>query len=357
VATHPRRQHHGLNERPSLTSDRPAGHGHRANQTLRDLWLPHFARDQLNPLLGYAPGVTESVMPERIEDVRAAGVQIFQHAGWHDSSPRGQLLARKSFGGRITLGAWRHGLFARSEGGALIREELFSWFDEVLKGTARRQSPPVRYETVNRLNRSWGGDMTSGIDQRGLSYTSAPLAADTEVTGHPVANLWLSAEARDVDLVAWLSEVDAEGRSRYVTDGAMRASHRALARVPPWSELGLPFHPGTGDTLQSLRPGEFRRRGVGGRAVRGRESSLAAVRRRLACLRTARPDLCRGLGAAAAIPASGSVRAQARNSFGCGPFRGLGTLAVGIACNTSRVPDDDARRRHVIRATVPCGSR
>jgi putative CocE/NonD family hydrolase len=288
---------------------------HRANQTLRDLWLPHFARDQVNPLLGYAPGITESVMPERIEDVRAAGVQVFQHAGWHDASPRGQLLAWKAFGGRITLGAWRHGLFARTEGGALIREELFAWFDEVLKGSVRRQSPPVRYETINRmgepvwnwaaewplpgqvstryfiapgthsltqsppaaaaadayrvdaevaafdgnfnrLNRSWGGDMTTGIDQRGLSYTSAPLAADTEVTGHPVASLWLSADARDVDLVAWLSEVDAEGRSRYVTDGAMRASHRALAQVPPWSELGLPYHPSTRDALQPLPPGE-----------------------------------------------------------------------------------------------------
>ena len=76
-------------------------------------------------------------------------------------------------------------------------------------------------------------------DAKGLSYTTAPLAAPLEVTGHPVVHLWISASAPDVDVFVYLEEVDAKGGSRYVSEGALRASHRATAD-PGYDLMGLP---------------------------------------------------------------------------------------------------------------------
>jgi predicted acyl esterase len=49
--------------------------------------------------------------------------------------------------------------------------------------------------------------------------------------------------------------VDASGSSRYVTEGQLRASHRATA-TPPWNNLGLPWHPSRRADLRPLVPGE-----------------------------------------------------------------------------------------------------
>ncbi len=78
-------------------------------------------------------------------------------------------------------------------------------------------------------------------DRRGLTYTTPPLAAAVEVTGHPVVRLWVTASAPDVDVFAVLEDVRPDGFSDYVTEGRLRASHRLLAD-PPYNRLGLPYH-------------------------------------------------------------------------------------------------------------------
>jgi putative CocE/NonD family hydrolase len=80
-------------------------------------------------------------------------------------------------------------------------------------------------------------------DAKSLTYTTAPLAADLTVAGHPVVTLWLSSSTNDADLIVLLEEVDPTGASRYVTEGALRASHRRLSDAP-WNNLGLPFQRG-----------------------------------------------------------------------------------------------------------------
>ncbi|MYH10362.1 MAG: CocE/NonD family hydrolase [Gemmatimonadales bacterium] len=77
-------------------------------------------------------------------------------------------------------------------------------------------------------------------DAKSLTYTTPPLESDLTVTGHPVVTLWVTSSKRDADFFVLLEEVDAEGSSRYVTEGVLRASHRALAEAP-WENLGLPF--------------------------------------------------------------------------------------------------------------------
>jgi putative CocE/NonD family hydrolase len=78
-------------------------------------------------------------------------------------------------------------------------------------------------------------------DGKALAYTTPPLGNDVEVTGHPVARLWLATEAPDLDVFVYLEQVDGGGRSVYITEGVLRASHRNLSRAP-FDNLGLPFH-------------------------------------------------------------------------------------------------------------------
>ena len=99
--------------------------------------------------------------------------------------------------------------------------------------------------TSNRWTNGYGGplgysDMGSN-DERSLCFTSEPLANDLEITGHPIASLWISSNAEDGDFFVYLEEVDEEGNSSYVTEGSLRASHRAL-HTPPYQYLGLPYH-------------------------------------------------------------------------------------------------------------------
>jgi len=92
------------------------------------------------------------------------------------------------------------------------------------------------------------------LDEKGLTYTTPPLASDVEVTGHPVMHLWVSSTATDGDFFVFLEEIDEDGVSQFVSDGILRASHRATA-TPPWDHLGLPWHRSYEEDLIDL-PGE-----------------------------------------------------------------------------------------------------
>jgi len=98
-------------------------------------------------------------------------------------------------------------------------------------------------------------DMTAN-DQKGLTYTSEPLTEDLEVTGHPVIHLWASSTAADGDFFVYLEEIDGQGFSHYLSEGTLRASHRAL-HEPYYDNLGLPFHRSHKEDVATLKPGEI----------------------------------------------------------------------------------------------------
>jgi hypothetical protein len=77
-------------------------------------------------------------------------------------------------------------------------------------------------------------------DAKGWTYTTAPLAERLEVTGHPVAHLWITADTTDADVYVYLEEVEPSGRSNFVTDGQLRASRSRLGRAP-YHKFGLPY--------------------------------------------------------------------------------------------------------------------
>ena len=63
-------------------------------------------------------------------------------------------------------------------------------------------------------------------DQDLLVYTSEPLSAPLEVTGHPVATVYLSSTTPDTTLFVYLEDVTPEGDVHYVTEGELRAIHQ-----------------------------------------------------------------------------------------------------------------------------------
>jgi len=65
-------------------------------------------------------------------------------------------------------------------------------------------------------------------DNKTYYYETAPLEEDMEVTGHPIINMWLSANHDDADVHAYLTDVDESGRSIYVTEGHQRAAWAGL---------------------------------------------------------------------------------------------------------------------------------
>lgn len=89
-----------------------------------------------------------------------------------------------------------------------------------------------------------------------VTYETAPLRADTEVTGDPVASLWISTAAPDVDVIARLEDVAPDGQATsYQMLGGLRASVRKLGTAP-YDNRGLPWHPSRQEDVQPLKAGE-----------------------------------------------------------------------------------------------------
>lgn len=73
-------------------------------------------------------------------------------------------------------------------------------------------------------------------------FRSAPLDAAAELTGHAVLSLWLTASEPDAGLHVYLSEEEADGTVRYVTEGTLRALHRKISAPPATYRASWPFH-------------------------------------------------------------------------------------------------------------------
>ena len=85
------------------------------------------------------------------------------------------------------------------------------------------------------------GDMTLN-DELGLTYTTDALPNDVEVTGHPSVSIWIRTQADDLNLFAYLEEVELDGTATYVTEGRLRASHRATSEAPYKQVPGTVYH-------------------------------------------------------------------------------------------------------------------
>jgi putative CocE/NonD family hydrolase len=122
----------------------------------------------------------------------------------------------------------------------------------------------------SRMTAQWTAGIASGpcdTDNRtweatGLTYTTPPLAKDTELTGLIEASVWAElTSAKDATLVAVLSDVDpASGSSNQVTAGFLLASQRAVDKskstFSPEGELIRPWHPFTRASRAPVAPND-----------------------------------------------------------------------------------------------------
>ncbi len=95
-----------------------------------------------------------------------------------------------------------------------------------------------------------------GRDARMLCWTAPPAPHDTEVTGFPQLTLHIAVDAPDAAVIAYLEDVAPDGRTRYITEGSLRASFRATAPAPPDHPHPGPYHPCTRAAQQHLVPHE-----------------------------------------------------------------------------------------------------
>lgn len=100
-----------------------------------------------------------------------------------------------------------------------------------------------------------GLDDRAAMDERMLTYTSAPLERDLLVAGRPVVTLHLSSDHTDGAVLAYLEDVAPDGRSRYLTEGGLRLIHRRQVPNPhfPGEE---PYHSFARADARPMVPGE-----------------------------------------------------------------------------------------------------
>jgi len=281
-------------------------------QMLGQYWRD-MPRDGVDPTTGRRPGLEDSAITAW-QAIKASGIGVLQLGGWYDAAVAGQLEGQRLWGGRLVMGPWVH-VNRPGEGstfpeaGIDLDDETLRWFDAYAKGIGQPRKPSIRYYTMNApagrewreaatwpsyrkvryhfapdgtlsraapardaapavyagrdvpwfggkympLMRFWAGDMAA-TDAQSLTHTLAPLDRDTEVTGTPTAELWVSADTPDANVFAVLEDVAPDGRSTYVTDGRLRASWRAVAK-PAWAQ-GQTWHRGHAEDIKPLVPGE-----------------------------------------------------------------------------------------------------
>lgn len=87
-----------------------------------------------------------------------------------------------------------------------------------------------------------------------VTFTSVPLSEDTVIAGSGSADLWIAADARDVDLEVHVSEIRPDGQEQLIQSGWLRASHRALDE--PASTALRPRHQHTAEATEPLVVGQ-----------------------------------------------------------------------------------------------------
>ena len=90
-----------------------------------------------------------------------------------------------------------------------------------------------------------------------VTFTTEVMGQQTVMAGSGSVDLWIAAEAEDVDLQATLSEVRPDDQEMLVQSGWLRASHRKLDEKA--STALRPRHLHTAASIENLAPGQWTR--------------------------------------------------------------------------------------------------
>ena len=109
----------------------------------------------------------------------------------------------------------------------------------------------------NRWRTQVGGEVIypdrAEEDKKLLTYTSEPLEADLEITGHPIVDLFITSTHSDGGFYVYLEAIDEKGKVTYLTEGQLRAIHR---RVSNETSPLVPHHTFLKKDAMPLVPGE-----------------------------------------------------------------------------------------------------
>ncbi|WP_019936425.1 CocE/NonD family hydrolase [Bordetella sp. FB-8] len=114
----------------------------------------------------------------------------------------------------------------------------------------------TRYERIAAINSTEYYPDWQGRTDCMLSFTTGALTDAMELAGHAVLELWLRSSERDGALFAYLTEIEANGRERYVTEGLLRLLHRKESPCPTGYLTTWPFHSCRKEDAVPLAPGE-----------------------------------------------------------------------------------------------------
>src|SRR5580658_7281622 len=248
--------------------------------------------------------------------INASGTAIYVQGGWYDDLREQGFVTYTNLVNEkhIVIGPWGH---CRNDDFDLL-SEMHRFFDHHLKGidSGLLGEDPIHYFTINapvgrewRSAKSWpvadarptayylaghsqaGGDLAPQspkgahtqttfavrydvdcptlikrpdglltgappcpLAHAGPHFMTSVLKSDTEITGDPVADLWVSSTAADGNFFVYLEDVAADGKVIPVTDGRLKASLRKLD-TPRYDVMGLPWHRSYREDAEPLVPG------------------------------------------------------------------------------------------------------
>jgi putative CocE/NonD family hydrolase len=275
---------------------RQAAEQHAANTIMLDLWSGMPYRDSVSPLTGTAFW-EEGSIGTYVDQVRKSNIPLYVQAGWKDDFRSQSFIVLANLPqAKLIIGPWGH----CDSGDFSMTAEALRFFDYWLKNVKNgiMDEPRIHYTTDNvSVSNTWRGAAnwplvsaqettlylgahvsarnygfsqhkgavgakpasfqvdynavcargtalgpTCPQDDKGITFTSAPLTADLEVTGMPLLDLWVSSTATDGPLFAYLEDVAPDGGIVMVSEGRLRASLRTINPAPYKLPSGMVWH-------------------------------------------------------------------------------------------------------------------
>jgi uncharacterized protein len=279
---------------------------HAQNTPMAGLWYGMPYRDSVS---AYTDNKfwDEVAVWRYLDAIKKAGIATYFWSNWQDEPTSQVILAADNLGGKFLAGPGGHCI---PPPGFDFQGEIIRWFDYHLKGINNgiMQEPRATYHVMGegwvRSNTlpgagakrvSWflgGGksgtarSVNDGLllpsrvgsqadsftvdytlppadyfafwaqpmDDKGLSYTTAPLTKPMRLVGYPVVHFTVSADKPDANVFAYLDQVGPDGKAEVIAFGRLALSHRKTGKAP-FQTLGLPWHSGNAGDVASLPVG------------------------------------------------------------------------------------------------------
>ncbi|MEI6721369.1 MAG: CocE/NonD family hydrolase [Betaproteobacteria bacterium] len=219
----------------------PWDHGARANSSpWRSVPLPEFA------LMGEVTRFFDRFLMNRANGYEAeARVHYFSPHGetWHASNtwPPNK--------GEWTL----HADVDAALGESVAKERGEIGYQVDFTTTTGKQT---RYERLGTANIQEYYPDWKALSAGMLHFDTAPLKAPVGVAGHVLARLCVASSEADAAIFVYLSEVEASGEVRYISEGMLRLLHRKVGEAPRDYTTAWPYRSFDRADAQLMTPGK-----------------------------------------------------------------------------------------------------